>query len=314
MEERALGAAGRLRSPGRPRWRRTRSRSPASRRWSRMRSRVAVPSLGINTLYQTKRSDTNRPFSLLPISRRARTMTTPEQLVTDGGLETDLIFHHGIDLPDFAAFPLLEQERGRALLTRYYEEYAAIAAEAGAGLMLETPTWRANTDWASRLGYDAPALAAVNRDAVRFLRDVGDRWADRVPSHARQWPDRPAGRRLPARCRGRPGRGRGVPPPADRRVRRGRRGRDHGPDAHRRRRGARRRRGGEGRGAAGGDLVHGRDRRPAARRHHAWPRRSAPSTRPAGRRTSWSTARTPSTSSAVWGRTGPGASGSAASG
>ena len=27
--------------------------------------------------------------------------------VTDGGLETDLIFNRGFDLPDFAAFPLL---------------------------------------------------------------------------------------------------------------------------------------------------------------------------------------------------------------
>jgi homocysteine S-methyltransferase len=109
-------------------------------------------------------------------------MTTPEQLVTDGGLETDLIFNHGIDLPDFAAFPLLGEERGRALLTDYYEEYAAIAARAGTGMVLETPTWRANTDWAARLGYDAPALAAVNRDAVAFVRELGERWADRLPS------------------------------------------------------------------------------------------------------------------------------------
>ena len=109
-------------------------------------------------------------------------MTASEQLVTDGGLETDLIFNHGIDLPDFAAFPLLGEERGRALLTAYYEQYAAIAEQAGVGMVLETPTWRANTDWAARQGYDAPGLAAVNRDAVGFLRDLGKRWADRLPS------------------------------------------------------------------------------------------------------------------------------------
>jgi homocysteine S-methyltransferase len=108
-------------------------------------------------------------------------MTAPEQLVTDGGLETDLIFHHGIDLPDFAAFPLIGDDRGRDLLTGYYEEYALIAERCGVGLLLETPTWRANTDWAARLGYDATALAAVNRDAVGFLRALGERWSDRLP-------------------------------------------------------------------------------------------------------------------------------------
>ena len=33
--------------------------------------------------------------------------------LSEGGLETDLIFHHDIDLPDFASFPLLESPSGR---------------------------------------------------------------------------------------------------------------------------------------------------------------------------------------------------------
>ena len=61
-------------------------------------------------------------------------------LVTDGGIETDLMFHHGVDLPAFAAFPLLEDDDGRALLTRYFDGYATIAADVGAGLLLESPT------------------------------------------------------------------------------------------------------------------------------------------------------------------------------
>ena len=82
-------------------------------------------------------------------------MNTTEQFVTDGGLETDLIYNRGFDLPDFAAFPLVEDERGRRVMTEYYDEYAAIAARAGVGLRLESPTWRANPDWAAGLGYDA---------------------------------------------------------------------------------------------------------------------------------------------------------------
>lgn len=73
--------------------------------------------------------------------------------VTDGGLETELIFHDGIELPCFAAFPLLEKPDGRSRLRRYYDGYLAIAREHGAGFIIETPTWRANPDWATRLGY-----------------------------------------------------------------------------------------------------------------------------------------------------------------
>lgn len=90
--------------------------------------------------------------------------------VTDGGLETDLLFHRGLDLPEFAAFPLLEQAAGVAALHEYYRGYAAVAAAAGAGLVLETPTWRANPDWGARLGYDATALDRVNRSAVELVR------------------------------------------------------------------------------------------------------------------------------------------------
>ena len=74
-------------------------------------------------------------------------------MVTDGGMETDLIFHHGVDLPLFAAFPLVDTPAGRSLLTAYYDQYAAIARRAGAGLMLESATWRASSDWGDRLGY-----------------------------------------------------------------------------------------------------------------------------------------------------------------
>ena len=105
--------------------------------------------------------------------------TTPWRLpdtgagwVTDGGLETDLIFHRGIDLPDFASFPLLDDADGRAVLADYYRAYADVAARAGAGLLLETPTWRANADWGARLGYDAAALARINSDAVDVVREV----------------------------------------------------------------------------------------------------------------------------------------------
>jgi homocysteine S-methyltransferase len=97
--------------------------------------------------------------------------------VTDGGLETDLIFHKGVDLPYFAAFPLVETAEGRVLLESYFAEYAAIAARADVPVLLETPTWRASADWGQRLGYDAAALARVNETAVALLAEVGARHA-----------------------------------------------------------------------------------------------------------------------------------------
>lgn len=98
--------------------------------------------------------------------------------VTDGGLETDLIFNRGVDLPEFAAFPLLDDANGRSLLEDYYAGYADVARRAGRGLFLETPTWRANPDWATRVGYDLVELDRVNRQAVAFVRQLRDTWAD----------------------------------------------------------------------------------------------------------------------------------------
>src|SRR5436190_2956987 len=100
--------------------------------------------------------------------------------VTDGGLETDLIFHQGVDLPEFAAYPLLRTDDGRGLLRSYFEGYAAIAESAGAGLRLESPTWRANPDWGAVLGDDASSLDETNRAAIEFLQEIADDWSDRV--------------------------------------------------------------------------------------------------------------------------------------
>src|ERR1700723_1519746 len=98
----------------------------------------------------------------------------PTVSLTDSGLETWLVFHHGVALDDFASFPLLGNDGGRALLAEYFRDHLRIGAQAGAVVVLETPTWRASGDWGSRLGYDADALDGVNRAAVSFLRSLGD--------------------------------------------------------------------------------------------------------------------------------------------
>jgi len=92
--------------------------------------------------------------------------------ITDGGLETTLIFHLGLDLPDFAAFDLLRDETGTAALRRYYEPYIAIAREQDAGIVLDSATWRASRDWGERLGYTAAELAHANRRAVVLVEEL----------------------------------------------------------------------------------------------------------------------------------------------
>lgn len=94
--------------------------------------------------------------------------------LTDGGIETVLLFKEGFDLPCFAAFPLLEQEAGRAALRRYFEPFLDTAQQLGLPFVLDTATWRANPDWGAQLGYDLDALATVNRDAVRFARELAE--------------------------------------------------------------------------------------------------------------------------------------------
>lgn len=92
--------------------------------------------------------------------------------LTDGGLETTLVFHEKIDLPYFAAFDLLKNEAGMAQLRRYFEAYTRIALDRQVGIVLETPTWRANPDWAAKLGYDETSLADANRLGVGLLLEV----------------------------------------------------------------------------------------------------------------------------------------------
>lgn len=97
---------------------------------------------------------------------------TDRIFLADSGLETTLIYHDAIDLPHFASFVLLETEAGRARLARYFADHIRLALDAVTGIVLETPTWRANADWGAKIGYDAARLADINRRAVAQLAEL----------------------------------------------------------------------------------------------------------------------------------------------
>lgn len=94
--------------------------------------------------------------------------------LTDGGLETTLIFEDGIDLPLFASFTLLKDEAGTETLRNYYRLHAGIAREAGMGFVLESPSWRSSPDWGTQLGYSSEALDEANRQALRLMHEIRD--------------------------------------------------------------------------------------------------------------------------------------------
>ena len=96
--------------------------------------------------------------------------------MTDGGLETTLIFHEGFDLPEFAAVDLLRSDKGTEALRSYYARYAELAGDLGIGFVLESPTWRASPSWAARLGYSARELDRLNRTAIALLEEIRDRY------------------------------------------------------------------------------------------------------------------------------------------
>ncbi|MGO4328544.1 homocysteine S-methyltransferase family protein [Cupriavidus sp. 2TAF22] len=93
--------------------------------------------------------------------------------LTDGGLETTLVFLEGIELPCFAAFPLVLTDEGRQRLGHYFAPYLRTAAERGLGFILDTPTWRANPDWGKRLGFSPQAIADANRRSAAWAAGLG---------------------------------------------------------------------------------------------------------------------------------------------
>lgn len=97
-------------------------------------------------------------------------------ILTDGGLETDIIFNHGISLPHFASFPMIENPHHREILKSYYRDYLEVAKKNKTGFILESPTWRANPEWGYKLGYNLEDLKNVYKQSISILRDLKDEY------------------------------------------------------------------------------------------------------------------------------------------
>lgn len=100
--------------------------------------------------------------------------------LTDGGLETTLVFHEGVELPLFASFPLITTELGRLRLRKYFRPYLELARLRKVGFILDTPTWRASPDWGAKLGFSSEALIEVNRLSIEFLAELRNEYGSEV--------------------------------------------------------------------------------------------------------------------------------------
>jgi S-methylmethionine-dependent homocysteine/selenocysteine methylase len=117
----------------------------------------------------------------MPRYRNELPQLAGDLFLTDGGLETTLIFHAGIDLPEFAAFVLLENEDGCETLRKYYRLYANIARDYHVGFILESMTWRASQDWGQKPGYSSDQIADFNRKSIDLLQGIRSEYEGDIP-------------------------------------------------------------------------------------------------------------------------------------
>jgi S-methylmethionine-dependent homocysteine/selenocysteine methylase len=116
----------------------------------------------------------------MPRYRNALPQLSSKLFLTDGGLETTLVFHERMELPCFAAFDLMKSASGRQWLHKYYKRYVAIAGVARAGFIFESPTWRASRDWAEKLGYTPGELDWMNRSSIGLMASLRDKLETRL--------------------------------------------------------------------------------------------------------------------------------------
>ncbi|RYZ26067.1 MAG: homocysteine S-methyltransferase, partial [Chitinophagaceae bacterium] len=117
----------------------------------------------------------------MPTRKASLPVNSNDLFLTDGGLETTLVFLQGFELPYFAAFDLLKDEKGYAAIKDYYRRYLQIAKNMETNFILESPTWRANPDWIEKLGYEKGDLVAVNKKAIQLLADLKQEFEIDIP-------------------------------------------------------------------------------------------------------------------------------------
>ncbi len=108
----------------------------------------------------------------MALYRDALPQLSGDLFLMDAGLETDLIFNHGVDIPEFAAHTLLPDPKGREALATYYREFLSLANDTGTGFIFDTQTWKAHMHWAKDLGASEDDLRRATHDSVAFIAEL----------------------------------------------------------------------------------------------------------------------------------------------
>lgn len=87
----------------------------------------------------------------------------------NGGLETTLIYKYNLELPFFSCIDLFKNVNTKKIIYQYYLEYLKVAQKYNSFIIIDTPTWRFNKDWASKLGYNEIELLNRNKEAVVLI-------------------------------------------------------------------------------------------------------------------------------------------------
>jgi hypothetical protein len=108
-------------------------------------------------------------------------MGSGEIFLTEGGSETEILYRHGFELPEFAMFPLLDDPRAAVAMRAMFCAQLDVAAEFGLSFLLSGLDYRASPDWGAKLGYSPAALAEANLAAIGFLREIAEGYHEQIP-------------------------------------------------------------------------------------------------------------------------------------
>lgn len=118
----------------------------------------------------------------MSLHRNALPQPGERLFMSDGGLETTLIFHERMELPLLAAFPLVHDDFGRKKLLEYFRRYCDLAVQYQLGFILESPTWRAHPDWTAQFSSEPGYLEKVNRLSIELMEQIRDEYRNRIPA------------------------------------------------------------------------------------------------------------------------------------
>ena len=117
----------------------------------------------------------------MPLYRKNLPQLGGALFLSDAGIETDLIFNHGIEIREFAAHTLLPEKKGRAAIETYFHGFIDLARRQNAGLILDTVTWKAHRHWARDLNESIGCLRKANTEAVKMIANLRRRATNDQP-------------------------------------------------------------------------------------------------------------------------------------